>query len=264
MYNRPREAKRLFFDVIPRHVDDYLTFLEKYPGQDAKTRLGNPVWHIHAGAPPAPELCDEGAPAGRQSPFRLDARTSSPSRIPRSRCRWGFIRRYAPGASPATHPRLDRLVRHAVRYYHDFVDRAKVYRLPNEAERAGRCRSCRRARPLNGSTDAEALQAVVYEVGRRHFPDISGKSRSPDGRPASSQTWFATLYQILLGEERGPALRLLRRSLRRRRDPRPDRRRSPAPSREAPGRRGGRVCSRNRFRGQSLTRRCGERVCPCF
>src|SRR5215204_5299655 len=56
MYNKPREAKRLFFDVIPRQVDDYLTFLEKYPAQDAKARLMNPVWHLHSGQPPAPEL----------------------------------------------------------------------------------------------------------------------------------------------------------------------------------------------------------------
>ena len=59
-------------------------------------------------------------------------------------------------------------------------------------------------RSHEGSTDAEALQAVVYEVGRRHFPDTSGKSKSPDGRPGVAQTWFATIYQILLGEERGP------------------------------------------------------------
>src|SRR5688500_4471523 len=56
MFNKPREAKRLYFDVIPRHVDDYLTFLEKYPGQDAKTGLANPVWHLHSGEPPVPEL----------------------------------------------------------------------------------------------------------------------------------------------------------------------------------------------------------------
>src|SRR5215213_7623086 len=60
MYNKPREAKRLYFDVIPRHVDDYLTFLEKFPSQDSKLRLGNPVWYLHRGHPPAPELVGSG------------------------------------------------------------------------------------------------------------------------------------------------------------------------------------------------------------
>ena len=48
------------------------------------------------------------------------------------------------------------------------------------------------------------MQAVVYEVGRRHYPDLSGKSKSPDGRPGVSQQWFTTIYKILLGQERGP------------------------------------------------------------
>ena len=206
MYNRPREAKRLFFDVIPRHVDDYLAFLEKFPGQDAKTRLGNPVWHIHAGAPPAPELVTSGAPAGKAASlsFSMLMNLVAVANSEDAGVLWGFIRRYAPGVSPATHPRLDRLVGHAVRYYRDFVRPAKRYRLPNEAERAALSELAEALGSHEGSTDAEALQAVVYEVGRRHFPDTSGKSKSPDGRPGVAQTWFATIYQILLGEERGP------------------------------------------------------------
>jgi lysyl-tRNA synthetase class 1 len=117
---------------------------------------------------------------------------------------WGFIRRYAPEVSPQTHPRLDRLVGHAVRYFRDFVRPAKTYRLPNEAERQALSELAEALGPLEGSTDAEALQAVVYEIGRSHFPDTSGKTKSPDGRPGVSQTWFAALYQILLGQERGP------------------------------------------------------------
>jgi lysyl-tRNA synthetase, class I len=206
MYNKPREAKRLFFDVIPRNVDDYLAHLEKYPNQDAKLKLGNPAWHIHAGAPPAPELVAGGG--GNQPAATISfgmllnlvavANSGDPGVL------WGFIRRYAPDVSPETHPRLDRLVGHAVRSYRDFVRPAKRYRLPSEAERAALEDLSAALAPREGSTDAEALQAVVYEVGRRHFPDLSGKGKSPDGRPGVSQAWFATLYAILLGEERGP------------------------------------------------------------
>jgi lysyl-tRNA synthetase, class I len=206
MYNKPREAKRLHFDVIPRHVDDYLTFLEKFPQQDGKAQLANPVWHIHAGAPPAPELVAAaagGAPATTIS-FSMLLNLVAVANSEEPAVLWGFIRRYAPDVSPDTHPRLDRLVGHAVRYFHDFVRTAKVYRLPNEAERQALTELSEALRLLQGSKDAEALQAVVYEVGRAHFPDTSGKSKSPDGRPGVSQTWFATLYQVLLGQERGP------------------------------------------------------------
>ena len=185
MYNKPREAKRLHFDVIPRQVDDYLTFLEKFPGQDGKAQLANPVWHIHAGAPPAPELVvsEGGAPAATIS-FAMLLNLVAVANSEEPAVLWGFIRRYAPDVSPATHPRLDRLVARAVRYFHDFVRTAKVYRLPSEAERRALSDLSEALRPLEGSTDAEALQAVVYEVGRTHFPTPPASRRARTGGPA--------------------------------------------------------------------------------
>jgi len=205
MYNKPREAKRLFFDVIPRHVDDYLAFLERYAGQDAKARLGNPVWHLHAGAVPAPELVSGGGNApGTTISFSMLLNLVAVANSEEPGVLWGFIRRYAPAVSPDTHPRLDRLVGHAVRYFRDFVRPAKTYRLASEDERVALSELSQALAPLEGVTEADALQAVVYEVGRKHFPDLSGKSKSPDGRPGVAQTWFSAIYQVLLGQERGP------------------------------------------------------------
>ncbi|RVU19678.1 lysine--tRNA ligase [Methylobacterium oryzihabitans] len=200
MYNKPREAKRLHFDVIPRHVDDYLSFLDKFEAQEPKLKLGNPVWHLHAGAPPAPERLPDGGSVSFGMLLNLVAVANSedPAVL------WGFIHRYAPGASPDTHPGLDRLVRLAVAYYRDFVRPAKTYRAASEAEAAALADLSQTLAAHEGSTDPEALQAIVYEVGRRHFPDTSGKSKSPDGRPGVAQTWFTTIYAILLGEARGP------------------------------------------------------------
>jgi lysyl-tRNA synthetase class 1 len=206
MYNRPREAKKLHFDVIPRQVDDYLTFLEKYPAQGPKERLGNPVWHIHGGHPPAPETvkgAGGNAPATTIS-FVMLLNLVAVANSDDPQVLWGFIRRYAPGVSPENHPKLDRMVGYAVAYFRDFVRPSKVYRTPTEAERAALEDLSATLRPLEGSTDSDTIQAAVYEVGRRHFADTSGKSKSPDGRPGVSQQWFAMLYQTLLGVERGP------------------------------------------------------------
>lgn len=206
MYNKPREAKRLYFDVIPRHVDDYLAFLGNYGRQEWKQRLGNPAWHIHAGTPPEPETITTslGHGGGTQLSFAMLLNLAAVANSEDKAVLWGFIRRYAPGASPQTHPRLDRLVGYAINYFRDFVKPAKAYAEPTEAERAALADLTRELAPHEGSTDAETLQNVVYEIGRTHFPDTSGKTKSPDGRPGVSQTWFATLYRILFGEERGP------------------------------------------------------------
>jgi len=203
MYNKPREAKRLFFDVIPRHVDEYLSFLDRFPKQEAKLRLGNPVWHLHAGKPPAPETVGEGE-GGTTLTFGMLLNLVAVANAEAPEVLWGFIRRYAPGVGPETHPGLARLVGHALAYYRDFVRPAKTYRAPTEAERAALEELSEALSGHEGSTDADALQAAVYDVGRRHFPDTSGKAKSPDGSPGVSQAWFTALYNVLFGEARGP------------------------------------------------------------
>ncbi|WP_430911759.1 lysine--tRNA ligase [Methylobacterium sp. sgz302541] len=205
MYNKPREAKRLFFDVIPRHVDEYIGFLDRYPGQEAKLRLGNPVWHLHAGEPPAPETIGGTADTkGTTLTFAMLLNLVTVANAEEPGVLWGFIRRYAPDVGPQTHPGLDRLVGHALAYYRDFVRPAKTYRAPTPEERAALEDLFATLDGHQGSTDPDALQAIVYEVGRRHFPDTSGKAKSPDGRPGVSQAWFTSLYNVLFGEARGP------------------------------------------------------------
>ena len=203
MYAKPREAKRLHFDVIPRAVDDYLTFLEKYPAQSPRERLLNPVWHIHAGEPPAPETIETAAGATSLS-FAMLLNLVAVANSEDPAVLWGFIKRYAPAASPERHPRLDKLVGYAVRYFREFVRPSKVYSAPTDAERAALEDLLAALGTHEGSTDGVDIQATVYEVGRQHFPDLSGKAKSPDGRTGVSQQWFTTLYRILLGQERGP------------------------------------------------------------
>ncbi|HJE26029.1 MAG TPA: lysine--tRNA ligase [Methylorubrum populi] len=201
MYNKPREAKRLFFDVIPRNVDEYDNFLGRFAGQEAKHRLGNPVWHLHAGEPPAVETIDE---AGTTLSFGMLLNLVAVANAEDEAVLWGFIRRYAPQVGPETHPKLAGLVTRALAYYRDFVRPQKQYRAPTEEEAAALRDLSETLAEHEGSTDPEALQAIVYEVGRRHFPDLSGKAKSPDGRPGVSKTWFASIYNVLFGEAQGP------------------------------------------------------------
>jgi lysyl-tRNA synthetase class 1 len=196
MFQKPRAAKRLYFDVIPRTVDEYLQFLAAYPRQDAKAKLDNAVWHVHTGAPPEAEL---------PISFGLLLNLVAASNAHDKDVLWGFIRRHAPDASPATHPLLDHLAGYAVRYYEDFVRPKKKFRAPDEVEaQALRTLSDALAKAPAGAS-AEELQAILYDVGRSvpRYHDLAAKGATPD-KPGVSNAWFGAIYQVLLGEERGP------------------------------------------------------------
>jgi lysyl-tRNA synthetase, class I len=196
MYREPKAAKRLYFDVIPRHVDDYLQFLDAYPRQLLKEKLGNPVWHIHDGAPPPPD---------NPVPFAMLLSLVTASNAANAETLWGFITRYRPGVTATTHPRLAALVDYAINYYRDFVAPSKKFRAPSAAERAALLDLRDALVQLEAQPTPEAIQEVVYEVGRREpFLDKSGKIKTKDGKPGVSLDWFNMLYQVLLGQEKGP------------------------------------------------------------
>ncbi len=184
MYNAPQRAKRLYFDVIPRAVDEYLANAAKAREQQEAERQTNPAWHIHLGRTPN----HDGSPVG----FAMLLNLASVVNADRPEILWGFIRRYSPGASPETMPFLDRLVGHAIAYYRDFVRPAKRYRLPTEAERAALADLAETLRGMAPDAVPELVQNAVYEVGKRH------------GYAERLRDWFACLYQVLLGQSEGP------------------------------------------------------------
>ncbi len=194
MYREPKAAKRLYFDVIPRNVDEYQQFLEGFPRQDARQQLGNPVWHIHAGHPPKADM---------PVTFQLLLTLVSSSNAENAETLWGFIGRYRPGVTPQTHPKLDAMVGYAINYYRDFVAPTKKFREPTETERAALqdLRDALSNLPANAS--AEEIQTVVYEIGRRE-PFLDHVKKGKDGRPGVTLDWFNMLYQVLLGQEKGP------------------------------------------------------------
>ena len=194
MYREPKAANRLYFDVIPRNVDEYFQFLDGYQRQDGKQRLGNPVWHIHAGNPPQPDM-----PIN----FQLLLTLVSSSNAENPETLWGFIGRYRPGVTPATHPKLDAMVGYAINYYRDFVLPTKKFRDPAEQERAALSDLRDALSNMPADSSAEKIQDVVYEIGRRE-PFLDEKKKAKDGKPGVSLEWFNMLYQVLLGQEKGP------------------------------------------------------------
>jgi lysyl-tRNA synthetase, class I len=182
MYQKPKTAKKLYFDVIPKNVDEYLAFLEAFPREALEQQLNNPVWHIHQGEPPMTDV---------PISFNLLLNLVSASNADDKSVLWGFIRRYAAGATPETHPELDRLVGYAIAYFHDFVKPAKKFRAPTEQERAAITELYEKLAALPAEAGGEEIQAVVYEVGKAHqFEPL--------------RAWFGALYEVLLGQTQGP------------------------------------------------------------
>jgi lysyl-tRNA synthetase class 1 len=184
MYQKPKTAKRLYFDAIPRTVDDYLAFLGKYPSDDEAKRLDNPVWHIHGGKPPSEDA---------HLSFNILLNLVSVCNSDDPAVLWGFIQRYAPGAAPETAPILNGLVGYAIAYYRDFVKPNKKYRKASADEVAAFADLKAGLEKLGPDADAEALQSLVYEVGKRDaFPDL--------------KAWFKACYEVLLGNDQGPRM----------------------------------------------------------
>jgi len=195
MFQRPRQAKKLYFDVIPKAVDEYYAFLAAYPKQGWKERLGNPVWHIHNGNPPAIDL-----PVS----FALLLNLVSASNAQNRDVLWGFISRHAPGVTAATHPELDRLTGYAIRYFEDFVKPQKRYRAPDEVERKALADLAKALAAMPAHADGEAIQNAALNVARRIERYQDPSRQSPEGGPGVSVAFFQMIYQVLIGQERGP------------------------------------------------------------
>ena len=185
MWQRPRAAKKLWFDVIPKAVEDYLQFQSKYVNDEGAKRLDNPLWAIHG----------EGRVPARDSSlsYGLLMNLASVVNAEIPDVLWGFIERYEPGASPETAPFLNKLVGRAMAYYQDFVKPNKKYRQPNETE----VQSLRALRALlaemPANTPADDIQTAVFTVGK-------------EAAYENLRDWFKALYEILLGQEQGPRM----------------------------------------------------------
>lgn len=195
MFGKPRAAKRLFFDVIPKAVDDYYQFVSAYQRQELRQQLQNPVWHIHNGTPPA-----KGVPV----PFAMLINLVSASNASNASTLWGFITRYAPGVTAETDPELDQLVGYALRYYEDFVRPAKTFRAPDAVEREALESLDAAFAALPADADGEAIQNALLDVARPIERYQDHKKSGPQGGPGVSGEWFQALYQILIGQEKGP------------------------------------------------------------
>ncbi|WP_289032765.1 lysine--tRNA ligase [uncultured Roseibium sp.] len=195
MFQKPKTAKKLYFDVIPKAVDEYFTFAQKYDAMPVEQKLQNPAWHIHSGKVPEIDL---------PVPFAMLLNLVSASNAENKDVLWAFITRYAPGVTAETHPHLDELVGYAIRYFDDFVKPNKSFKTPDDVERDALEKVDASLAALPADADGAVIQDAILDVARKIERYQDPKKKSPDGGPGVSVVWFQALYQVLLGQERGP------------------------------------------------------------
>ena len=184
MYAHPKRAKRLFFDIIPKTVDEYFTHLGKIAESDETSQLENPTWHIHKGNPVALTL-----PVS----FSLLLNLAGVCAAEDNQVIWSYVGQYAPGVTPQTHPHLDMLIGYAVTFYQDRIRPEKSYRLAS-AEEKTHLQSLKEAlSALPEEATAEDIQNQVYAIGKQ-------------AEYENLREWFSCLYQILLGQTQGPRM----------------------------------------------------------
>lgn len=187
MYGKPRTGKRLYFDIIPKNVDEYQTQLTKFESQPIEEQIENPIWHIYSGKPPEGEKSP--------LPFALILNLVAASNSADKNILWGFISRYLKDATPVSEPALDKLVGYAINYYKDFVLPHKAYRMPDarDVNALADLRDRLFTLSIDQASDIEAVQTIVYEVGKDHEYE-------------NLRDWFQAQYAVLLGQEQGPRI----------------------------------------------------------
>lgn len=182
MYQKPKTAKRLFFDVIPRNVDDYFQHLKAYDDQDLDKKLQNPVWHMHSGNPIKAEM---------PITFAMVLNLVSASNSQDKDVLWGFIGNYGSDVTAENYPKLDELVGYAIRYFEDFVKPHKKFRLPTDKEHAAMSALLEKLEQVDPKISGDDLQTEIFSIGKEHNFD-------------NLREWFQALYQVLLGQDQGP------------------------------------------------------------
>ncbi len=185
MYQNPKRAKKLYSEVVPKAVDEYLSLIEKFPEQKEKDQLSNPVWHVHNGNPPKEKIV---------MPFSMLLNLVGSSNTDDKKVLWKFINRFHKNVNPKTNPILDSLTDYAIKFFQDKLRPNKIYKKPNDQEKKALTSLAKNIEKINENMPPEEIQTIVYSVGKEN------------GYKENLRDWFKLIYQVLFGDVDGPRM----------------------------------------------------------
>ena len=185
MYQNPKRAKKLFKEIVPKAVDEYLDFIEKAKTQDELKLLMNPVWHVHNSKVPKENMIMS---------FSMLLNLVETSNANSKELLWKFVKKYKTDISEKDHPIFDKLVGYAIKYFNDVIKLQKKYKKPNDNEKSALEALVKTLDKCNDKMSPEDIQTLIYSTGKEN------------GYSENLRDWFKLLYEVVFGDENGPLM----------------------------------------------------------
>ena len=185
MYQNPKRAKKLYKEIVPKAVDEYLDFIEKGKNQNELQLLLNPVWHVHNGEMPTENSV---------MPFSMLLNLVETSNADSKELLWKFVRKYKKDISEKDYPIFDKLINYAIKYFNDVIKSKKIYKKPNEVEKNALEALIKVLDNCDDDMQPEDIQTNIYSVGKEN------------GYKENLRDWFKLIYEVVFGDENGPRM----------------------------------------------------------
>ena len=185
MYQNPKRAKKLYKEIVPKAVDEYLDFIQKSKSQNELQILLNPAWHVHNGKIPKEDLIMS---------FSMLLNLVEASNADSKELLWKFVKKYKKNIIENEFPIFDNLIGYAIKYFNEVIKLKKKYKKPNENEMKALQALISTLDKCNDDMSPEDIQTLIYSTGK------------DNGYKEKLREWFKLIYEVVFGDENGPRL----------------------------------------------------------
>ena len=185
MYQNPKRAKKLYREIVPKAVDEYLDFIEKGKTQNELQLLMNPVWHVHNGEMPKEKII---------MTFSMLLNLVETSNADTKELLWKFVKKYKKNIIENKYPIFNNLISYAIKYFNDVIKQKKQYKKPNIDEKIALQALIKTLENCNDKMTPEEIQTKIYSVGKEN------------GYSENLRDWFKLIYEVVFGDENGPRM----------------------------------------------------------
>ena len=185
MYQNPKRAKKLYKEIVPKAVDEYLDCIEKSKKQNELQLLMNPVWHVHDGKIPKEEMI---------MTFSMLLNLVETSNADSKDLLWKFVKKYKSDIFETNFPIFDGLVGYAIKYFNDVIKAQKKYKSPNSSEKLALEALVKTLEKCTDEMSPEDIQTLIYSTGKEN------------GYEVNLRDWFKLIYEVVFGDVNGPRM----------------------------------------------------------